>query len=141
MCPFKNACGFILAILCVIYNVYRIVTQSEKRHNCPPQRIRFIPHGVGAGHHLRYRTGHGCQMAKAGLLDRMCLALRAGRTMAPLCCAAKFDPFLSLHELRPHTLHPGAIQGKEGIKFCHLATMRTGHQVVSAGGHDHVHQR
>ena len=32
---------------------------------------------------------------------------------------AKFDPFLSL---RPHALHPGAIQGKEGIKFCHLAT-------------------
>ena len=24
--------------------------------------------------------------------------------------------------MRPHTLHPGAIQGKEGIKFCHLAT-------------------
>ena len=23
----------------------------------------------------------------------------------------------------PHALHPGAIQGKEGIKFCHLATM------------------
>ena len=29
-------------------------------------------------------------------------------------------PFLGL---RPHALHPGAIQGKEGIKFCHLATM------------------
>ena len=41
-------------------------------------------------------------------------------TIAPLCYAAKFDPFLSL---RPHALHPGAIQGKEGIKFCHLATM------------------
>ena len=25
--------------------------------------------------------------------------------------------------MRPHTLHPGAIQGKEGIKFCHLATL------------------
>ena len=23
----------------------------------------------------------------------------------------------------PHTLHPGAIQGKEGIKFCHLAIL------------------
>ena len=23
----------------------------------------------------------------------------------------------------PHALHPGAIQGKEGIKFCHLATL------------------
>ena len=35
-------------------------------------------------------------MAKARLLDRMCLALWARRTMAPLHCAAKFDPFLSL---------------------------------------------
>ena len=24
----------------------------------------------------------------------------------------------------PHALHPGAIQGKEGIKFCHLPTCR-----------------
>ena len=38
-------------------------------------------------------------------------------TMAPLCCAAKFDPFLSLD----CALHPGAIQGKEGIKFCSVA--------------------
>ena len=27
--------------------------------------------------------------------------------MAPLCCAAKFDPFLSL-DCAPHALHPGA---------------------------------
>ena len=46
-------------------------------------------------------------------------------TMAPLRCAAKFDPFLSL-DCAPHALHPGAIQGKEGIKFCHLATRSTG---------------
>ena len=25
--------------------------------------------------------------------------------------------------LRPHALHPGAIQGKEGVKFCYLATV------------------
>ena len=25
--------------------------------------------------------------------------------------------------LRPHALHPGIIQGKEGIKICHLATL------------------
>ena len=41
--------------------------------------------------------------------------------MAPLRYAAKFDPFLSL-DCAP-TLHPGAIQGKEGIKFCDLATL------------------
>ena len=28
--------------------------------------------------------------------------------------------------MRPHALHPGAIQGKEGIKFCHLATLNSG---------------
>ena len=27
--------------------------------------------------------------------------------------------------MRPHALHPGAIQGKEGIRFCHLATLLT----------------
>ena len=28
--------------------------------------------------------------------------------------------------MRPHALHPGAIQGKEWIKFCHLATHACG---------------
>ena len=43
-------------------------------------------------------------------------------TMAPLRYAAKFDPFLSLDcAATPST--PGTIQGKEGIKFCHLATV------------------
>ena len=37
--------------------------------------------------------------------------------MNQCCQMAKFDP------LCPPTLHPGAIQGKEGIKFCHLATL------------------
>ena len=46
--------------------------------------------------------------------------------MAPLGYAAKFDPFLSL-KLRPHALHPVTIQGKEGIKFCHLATLYRDH--------------
>ena len=41
------------------------------------------------------------------------MALRASGLW--LRYAAKFDPFLALH--------PGAIQGKEGIKFCHLATL------------------
>ena len=47
-------------------------------------------------------------------------------TMAPVPvrCAAKFDPFLSL-DFAPTPLHPGAIQGKEGIKFCHLATLNS----------------
>ena len=64
---------------------------------------------------------HGCQMVIARIYDCMCLALWAWRTMALLRYAAKFDPFLSW--IAPPTLHPGAIQGKEGIKFCYLATL------------------
>ena len=41
---------------------------------------------------------------------------------ATLRCKIGSLPFLGL---RPHSLHPGAIQGKEGIKFCHLATFGT----------------
>ena len=59
-------------------------------------------------------------MAIAKFLDRMCLALRAsglGLRYATLQNVIPFFPWIS-----PHTLHPGAIQGKQGIKFCHLAT-------------------
>ena len=41
--------------------------------------------------------------------------------MAPLHYAAKFDPVLSL-DCAPTP----SIQGKEGIKFCHLATLGAG---------------
>ena len=41
--------------------------------------------------------------------------------MAPLSYAAKFDPFLTL--IAPPPSNPSAIQGKEEIKFCHLATL------------------
>ena len=40
--------------------------------------------------------------------------------MAPLCYAAKFDPFLSLDCARVEGI--GA-QSKKGIKFCNLATL------------------
>ena len=56
---------------------------------------------------------HCCQMARANFLDCMCLTLRAWWTMASFRYAAKFDPFL----------HPCAIQRKDGIKLCHLATL------------------
>ena len=74
----------------------------------------------------RVGSRHGCQMAIARFFERMCLALRASRTMAPLRYAAKFDPFLSLDFASTHALHPGTIQGKEGTKFCHLATLAPG---------------
>ena len=54
---------------------------------------------------------HGCQMALAGFLDRVCLALWASGL------------WLRYAALQNLTLHPGAIQGKEGIKFCYLATL------------------
>ena len=52
----------------------------------------------------------------------MCLALRASGLWLRYATLQKFDPFLSL-DCAPRPLHPGAIQGKEGIKFCHLATL------------------
>ena len=62
-------------------------------------------------------------MAIAGFLELYVFGPSGFWTMAPLRCAAKFDPFLPFLGLRPHALRPGAIQGKEGIKFCHLATL------------------
>ena len=71
----------------------------------------------------------------ARFLDRMCLALWDGRTMAPLRYAAKFDPFLSLDCARVEGV------GVEGITFCHLATLaatvtqcRRRHQVAHGNG-------
>ena len=63
--------------------------------------------------------GHGCQI---GFLDCMCFALRDWRTMALLRYAAKFDPFLSL-DCAPRP-PPWCSPRKEGIKFCHLATLQ-----------------
>ena len=39
---------------------------------------------------------HGCQIAIVRFVDRMCFGPWGFWTMAPLRCAAKFDPFLSL---------------------------------------------
>ena len=55
-------------------------------------------------------------MAIARFLDHICLALRASGLYSSATLRCKIG-------LRPHALHPGAIQGKEGIKFCHLATL------------------
>ena len=63
---------------------------------------------------------HGCQMAIAGFLESYVFGPSGSWTMAPLRYAAKFVLFLSL-DCAP-SLHPGAIQGMEGFKFCHLAT-------------------
>ena len=71
-------------------------------------------------------VSHGCQMAIARFLDRMCLAFRASGLW--LCNASLQNlipsfPWIAPGWRAPHVLHPGLIQGKEGIKFCHLATL------------------
>ena len=43
-----------------------------------------------------YHFRHGCQMAIAGFLESYVFGPSGFWTMAPLRCAAKFDPFLSL---------------------------------------------
>ena len=63
----------------------------------------------------------GCQMAIAGFLDRLCLALRASGLWLRYAGLQNLIPFFPW--IAPHTLHHGAMRGKEGIKFCHLATM------------------
>ena len=60
--------------------------------------------------------GDAC--AKNDTTAKVCVRpSRGGRAGDQCCQMAKFDP------LCPHALHPAAIQGKEGIKFCHLATL------------------
>ena len=55
-----------------------------------------------------------------------------------LCYAALQNLIPSFPWIATHTLHPGAIQGKKGIKFCHLATLVPGKvgraEVFSDGG-------
>mgnify|MGYP001409471989 CR=1 FL=1 len=60
-------------------------------------------------------------MAIAKFLESYVFGPSGSWTMAPLRYAAKFDTFLSLDCVPTH-----ALQGKEGIKFCYLATLETG---------------
>ena len=59
---------------------------------------------------------HGCQMAIARFLDRMCLVLRGFWSMAPLRYAAKFDPFLSL-DCAPTPSTPAQYKERKGSNF------------------------
>ena len=66
------------------------------------------------------RWKHSCQMAIAWFLDRMCLALRASGQWLRYAWLQNLIPsFPWIAPPRP----PGAIQGEEGIKFCHLGTL------------------
>ena len=67
------------------------------------------------------RLHHACKMAIASVLDRMCLALRASGLWLRYPALQNLIP--SFPWIVPPTLHPSPIQGMEGIKFCHLATM------------------
>ena len=61
-------------------------------------------------------------MAIARFLDYMCVwpSGLEGLWLTTLHCKIRSLPFLGLHL---HALHSGIIQGKEGIEFCHLATL------------------
>ena len=72
-------------------------------------------------YHSLQVSHHGCQTAIAKFLDRMCLALLASGLWLRYATLQNMIP--SFPWIVPHALHPGAIQGKEGIKFCHLATL------------------
>ena len=56
-----------------------------------------------------------CQMTIARFLDGMCLALRASGLWLRYASLQNLIPFLSLDCAR--------VEGKEDIKFCHLATL------------------
>ena len=57
----------------------------------------------------------------------MCMALWASRLWLRYATLQNLIP--SFPWIAPHALHPGAIQGKEEIKFCHLATLLSGEPV------------
>ena len=56
----------------------------------------------------------------------MCLALRASGLWLRYTALQNLIP--SFPWIAPHALHPGAIQGMEGIKFCHLATLQASYK-------------
>ena len=64
---------------------------------------------------------HGCQIAIARFLGRMCLAFQASGLWLRYATLQIVIP--SFPWIAPLVLHPVAIQGEEGIKFCHLATL------------------
>ena len=75
--------------------------------------------------YLRLRESkrkHGCQMAIARFLDRMCLALWASGIWLQYATLQNLIP--SFPWLAPPHPPPWPVQGKEGIKFFHLATLR-----------------
>ena len=58
---------------------------------------------------------HGCQMAKAGFLESYVFGPSGFWTMAPLRCAAKFDPFLSLDCARVEGVGRNPRKGRDQI--------------------------
>ena len=79
----------------------------------------------------------GCQMAIARF--KISCVWPFGLEELWLCYAALQNLVPSFPWIAPHALHPGAIQGKEGIKFCYLATMRE--KTEESGGEDKRRRR
>ena len=91
-------------------NIHRNLLRTDSLPSLPSWPLLPLP------------SRHGCQIAIARFLNCMCLALCASglwlRYATPQNLMPSF-PWIA----PPHALHPGAIQGKEGIKFCHLAAL------------------
>ena len=92
----------------------------------PPDRPEMLTQKSGHHHYSNsshpiqhHPIPHGCQMAIAGFLDCMRLALQACRTMAPLRHTARFNPF------------PRLAQSKER-KGSNFAAQRSGAIVLQA---------
>ena len=71
----------------------------------------------------------GCQMAIARFLDRMPWPFGLEGLWLRYATLQNLIPSLPWI-VPPHAIHPGTIQGKEGIKLYHLATLAAGRRGV-----------
>ena len=98
--------------------VHRETLLREQRYL--RRRVELLSNQMDAIH--KRRSVSECSATSTGSSTGSTGSSESGRMMIQGCQMAKFHPFLSLG-LRQGGGRGGAIQGKEGIKFCHLATL------------------
>ena len=90
-------------------------------------------------------AAHSCRMAIARFLDSMCFALRASGLWLRYAMLQNLIPsfpwIAPVPWIAARTLHHGTIQGKEGIIFCHLATLLLHRLRLRCGGSMQLHSR
>ena len=95
------------------------LTQVVTNHRCGKPLLRvtdFLP----LRPQIMNFTDQGCQVAIAKILDWMRLSFGLDGLWLRY---AKLQNLISSFTWIAPSLHPGAIQGKDGNKFCHLATL------------------